>query len=582
MNSSNETAGIKMIKEKMHMFQNKLEELSVSERNGKVKCFISVGYQSERAAVFTGIGNNKSTAFKMAQDRAVKHIKTKSENPPWLKADFVVMEKRLARSEFLELASTIKRYYFKYGIAFDELYNIAFLHQEVNGACLLKYTEQERNKPKPSPDTLELAGISVDTDSTKTIAEINWGNVNHYLKTVRGQSLVLGDSVLNDVIIFETKSYFYDEEEFFELEEAELSTARRKISALSPEFLKDLLFKSSRYLANTVQDNGRFIYGYFSCFNKKISSYNVVRHALSVYSLSETYLVTKDEALLEPIRKSFAYLIGKYIYTVNDCAFVVEFDNNDEIKLGGLGVTVLAIVKYLEIFNEENEYLQVLRQIGNGIRYMQNEETGQFTHVLRFPGLEIVDQFRIVYYSGEAAFALMRIYSIDKNEVWLNSVKKAFEYFFAHDYWRNYDHWLAYCTNELAAVVPEDRYFIFGLKNAFNNLDFMMNRITTWATFLELLSAADAMVKNIKACGKEKLLEGYDLSKFKTTLHIRANRQLDGVFFPEHAMYFKSPETILYGAFIRHHIFRVRNDDVAHHLSGYCHYLTDILLSDDQ
>jgi len=72
------------------------------------------------------------------------------------------------------------------------------------------------------------------------------------------------------------------------------------------------------------------------------------------------------------------------------------------------------------------------------------------------------------------------------------------------------------------------------------------------------------------------LLDGYDLDRFYEVIKLRAERLLNGIFFPEHAMYFKSPETILYGSFIKHHMFRVRNDDVAQHLLGYCYYLYDI------
>ena len=209
-----------------------------------------------------------------------------------------------------------------------------------------------------------------------------------------------------------------------------------------------------------------------------------MRHALGVYSLSETYLVTKDQTLIEPIRKSLAYLVETYIYTIKGYSFVVDYESDHEIKLGGLGVAVLAIVKYLEIFDEKEIYLPLLKQIGKGIRYMQDEITGRFTHVLHFPDLEVVERFRIVYYSGEAAFALMRIYSVDKSDLWLETVQKAFDYFIENEYLKNSDHWLAYCTNELTAVIPEDRYFEFGLKNTFYNLNYIMKRITTWATFL--------------------------------------------------------------------------------------------------
>jgi len=571
------TLDTKSILEKLSILkQNVIDDIDVKE-NEKIKCFISVGYKHSRAVVFAGVGNTKDSAFKSAQDRALKFIKTQGAEPPWLKLDVVTMEKSLTIDEFLSLASLIKKFYFKYGISFDEMYNNAFLHQEVNAGALIKYSDSEKLAPKPNVEIAELVGRSYDATSRQVKAEINYTNINTYLRTVRGQVPTISGTDVTEIIIFETKSWFFDEEQLFEMDDEELCISRRKIDNLSADMTKDLLVKISRYLISTVEDNGRFIYGYFSCYNKVISTYNCVRHALGVYSLCETYLVTKDEELLEPIKKSFKYLIEKFIYEVDEYAFVVEFESSKEIKLGALGVTILAIAKYLEIFDEKDEYLPLLQRIGNAICYMQNPVTGQFTHVLRYPDLEVIEKFRIVYYSGEAAFALMRIYALDKNERWLKTVHKAFDYFIQHNYWRNYDHWLAYCTNELTAISPDDRYFEFGLKNAFSNLDFIEKRITTWATFLEMLTASNTMIKNIYANDKSYLLENYDVNRLYRVMKIRAERLLDGIFFPEHAMYFKSPETILYGSFIRHHTFRVRNDDVAHHLSGYCHYLTDVL-----
>ena len=173
---------------------------------------------------------------------------------------------------------------------------------------------------------------------------------------------------------------------------------------------------------------------------------------------------------------------------------------------------------------------------------------------------------------GEATFSLLRLYAIDKEERWLDEVKKSFEYFMKNDYWNHHDHWLSYAVNELAIYEPKDEYFQFGLKNCFGRLDFIYHRDTTYPTFLELSMAAYQMVKKMKELGKEDLLEGYDYNFLVATIDHRAEYQRTGFFYPEVAMYMKQPGLILHGFFIRHHSLRVRIDDVEHYLSGYCQY----------
>src|SRR5699024_2084900 len=179
---------------------------------------------------------------------------------------------------------------------------------------------------------------------------------------------------------------------------------------------------------------------------------------------------------------------------------------------------------------------------------------------------------RIIYYEGEAIFSLLRLYAIDKEEVWLNEVKDTFDYFIANDYWKHHDHWLSYAANELTLYDQDDKYFIFGLKNCNDRLDFIYHRETTYPTFLELTMAAYKMVHRIKEAGKEDLLEHIDETFLEKTIDRRAEYQRVGFFYPEVAMYMKDPSLILDGFFIRHHSFRVRIDDVEHYLSGYCQY----------
>jgi hypothetical protein len=151
--------------------------------------------------------------------------------------------------------------------------------------------------------------------------------------------------------------------------------------------------------------------------------------------------------------------------------------------------------------------------------------------------------------------------------------KKAFEYFINEKYWRTGDHWLSYCSNELIKYAPDRKYIEFNLMNASGKLDFCLTRETTYPTLLELLLATNNTIQRMKRDGMQlDLLDAFDEIKFEKAIEHRVSYQLNGLFFPELAMYYKAPSKILWAFYIRHHSFRSRIDDNEHYISGYANY----------
>lgn len=118
-----------------------------------------------------------------------------------------------------------------------------------------------------------------------------------------------------------------------------------------------------------------------------------------------------------------------------------------------------------------------------------------------------------------------------------------------------------------------EKYYEFGIQNVSSYLDYIQQRETTYPTFLEMLMATYHLVEKAKKTGYSELVkENLDEEKFIKTIHIRADYERTGYFYPEIAMYFKNPAKILNSFFIKHHGYRVRIDDIEHYLSGYVQY----------
>lgn len=555
------------LKEKLNILKEKIQQQEelVSENMGdhfgktpKYVIFISASDGKSRATVCKGIGNNIETSWKNAIDIFNKRIKSLELVPIWIKADIINDIQSFTYKSFIEHVSLIKTNYFRDGIAFDSMLNVAFLEQEIN------------------------ANVFIDQNKEGQGKKLIWKNINFYLKNNLLMKYPIEEQSVQNVYTFTTLGFFLDETGCYELNHEWLNNGRRVIEKIDKDLLYKIIDNASTFLTKQVYEDGKFRYGYFPCFNKEVPEYNILRHASTTYSMIEAFEITKDQSLEKAIKSALEYLLHQGIEYLPDSngherAFVIERAHGNEIKLGANAAAILAFSKYTVVFND-NKYLDVMKKLAEGVEYFQDKEDGSYVHVLNYPDLEIKERKRVIYYDGEATFALMRLYGIDQDERWLGIAVKAFDYFLANKYWKHSDHWLSYCSNELIQHRPDSKYVEFNLKNAEGILDFCLTRETTYPTLLELLMATYKLIKKMKEEGiYPEALETFSEEKFIAAMEHRVEHQLNGLFFPEVAMYYKVPENILWAFYIRHHSFRARIDDIEHNISGYCNYYHMVL-----
>ncbi|RZF50232.1 hypothetical protein EXE30_13565 [Acinetobacter halotolerans] len=202
---------------------------------------------------------------------------------------------------------------------------------------------------------------------------------------------------------------------------------------------------------------------------------------------------------------------------------------------GGNAAAILMLYKYQEITNIK----LMLKKIANEILSMINKN-GETTHVLEYTNLEIKEKFRIAYYDGEAALALLRLYQINNNELLLKTVKLMFEIFISKSYEKHHDHWLSYCTNELTKICPDEKYYIFGIRNYLNHMDFIKNKKTAYTNFLEMMISTYKIVRRLNIQGHNKLFELSKFEELNSLINLRVEFQRTEFFYLEITMYMKN------------------------------------------
>ena len=469
----------------------------------------------------------------------------------WLRVDMVDQVRIMPWQGLQQALLRVKRNYFRHGLAFDPGFRWAFTEQELNANAML------------------YGGGS------KAHAVVNIAHFRRYGRQRHGPEFKLPLTPDTPVYLLGMTGVFCGADGVVHKLIGQGPDVGRREVVLQTGEVRALIESAAGHLVRQVLPSGRFIYGYFPCFDRQIASYNTLRHASTTYAMAEAWGLTRDAALRDAMERALSYLTEglierRHLPDGRQAAFVV--DTGGEIKLGGNAAAILALVQHAEVTGV-NAHAGLMALLAEGIAFMQDRQSGGFSHVLHASDLSIKEQHRIIYYDGEAAFALCRLYAFDGDPRWLQVVERAFEHFIAEQHWRAHDHWLAYAVNELTKYRPEEKYFRFGVQNVAGHLDFVLKRQTTFPTLLELMLAAQRMLDRLQTMPElSHLLDDIDQVKFARALTHRANHLLNGFFWPEMAMFFKRPESISGSFFIRHQSFRVRIDDIEHYLSGYVAY----------
>ncbi len=519
-----------------------LGDLTASLCESQYIIFFSICDTHNRATVINGKGITIKEAWQSAAKETRRFVQSENYDPVWVKVDIVVESEAIKTSDLSKKTKNLYDNYFRKGIALDNSFSTAFLEAEINSNKIIDYDN----------NTLDL------------------NNMNKYLS---GQNRETLSAIPEQLILFSCLGFLCDENNLvWELSAAEQDYGRRIQEVVDKNLVMGLISTSSQFLANWVQDDGRFIYGYYPTYDNKIDNYNILRHTGTIWSLIAHYKTTRDETLIPKIESTTNLLVSDYMeYPKDDIAFVVE-RKSDEVKLGGNGIAVVMLIDYMEQLGND-KYKELATRLGNGILSLQDAQSGQFYHVLNAEDYSLKDENRTVYYDGEATFALIKLYGLTRDEKYLNGAKKAIDYFIANNYAQYRDHWVAYSMNEITKYAPEERYYAFALQNANENLDTISTKMRSTPTYLELLMATFSTYDRIKQNNiSVEYMKQFNEKYFLDTINKRVRHQLNGYMYPEYAMYLKKPDRIVNTFYIRDDGFRIRIDDVQHFIGGYYAY----------
>ena len=511
--------------------------------------FFSYGMPDQRCKVWSTYADDAKTTINRTLKFVDQYIEKNRVLPEFLKFDVVTkIEKKQWASVLQEIDKQMHNNHYRKGISFDEKFTVCFLEQEIYGRAIIRGLVY--NKPN-----------FVDQANLNSTIKMKYPNLKVQYDIEK----------IEEIWVFDTKAAYFENGDFIELHGIGPFNGVRIQQGDKKQHVKEIIQANARFLHDQIKESGQFVYGYNAAYARELKGYNTVRHCTSLYALLETLEVENNKAYLIKIQKGMQFAIHQFYKKVGDLAFMIDgSEGNHEIKMGANAAAIFMFAKYQELTGDDS-YQKYAEALASGILSMIDEQ-GETTHVLKYPSLEEKEKFRIVYYDGEAALGLLRLYQLNQDPILLDTVRLMFEHFIAKKYDKYHDHWLSYCANELTKIDPQEKYFQFGLNNYLKHMSFINERKTAYATFLEMMMSAYKMVKRLKEQGYETLYESARFEELKELIEWRVEYQRTGFFYPEVAMYTAEPSKILNAFYVRHDRFRARIDDQEHNLSGYIAY----------
>lgn len=382
-------------------------------------------------------------------------------------------------------------------------------------------------------------------------------NINKYFKTKN----IITEMNFNKIIIFSTKSMLLNNI----IIPLEFSEGFHVQNRCNHKLIADTLSKAATKLLNMTYSTGKFIYGINALTGEKYTNYNVLRHAGSIWALINTKDYIDDPEVESKIDKLIQYLIDEYLIEKRNKAFLYRNDKKDGFSIGSCGLMLLLLADYQIYFNND-KYMELAKKVANGIISMQQPNGHYFQ--LYDNNFELSDQFICEYYVGETTLGLIKMYSITKEQKYLDSVIDALDYYISINFEKYNDHWMAYTLAEITKYVQDEKIVKFAIKNVTEK---QKNRFCP--SRLEGNMQLYKFYHQIKLSNSFKeLLEEFPIEQVESNINFYVKTLMSYFIGKETAIYTKKTKRSLYGFFCPTDSNRMRIDDIQHSIMGLKNY----------
>ncbi len=247
-----------------------------------------------------------------------------------------------------------------------------------------------------------------------------------------------------------------------------------------PDSLAQSTVWAADYLISSVAADGEIRYNYRPARDRDGGGYNVLRHGGTTYSILQAYDRTKYRPYLVAAETAMNWLMRERSETRrrsgpfledSEVFFVYSRAEGKTIKLGGAGLALVMIDQYVEVTGNEEKYLEQARGYARFIVSRQGEDGEFIYHDPYVDGTTVKNQTS-PYYPGEAILGLIRLYSYDRNPLWLETAVRGADWLIdTRDKGKDEtrlanDHWLMIALSYLYQYTKDERYLTHSLNLA--------------------------------------------------------------------------------------------------------------------
>jgi hypothetical protein len=197
--------------------------------------------------------------------------------------------------------------------------------------------------------------------------------------------------------------------------------------------------------------------------------YSMPRHAGTTYFLAELYRITKEPWLREPIERAFGHL--SELLAAGHCGgrlpdgteFDCVLDRGEKVsQLGSTALAVVALAEYQRATGD-TRYVPLATKLAAFLLWMQRAD-GSFRHIYDPRRRAPDESSQQLYYTGESALALARMYALTGDARYAAGAERALDWlvgwydFFAGGFFYGEEHWTCIAAEAIWPAVKKPAY----------------------------------------------------------------------------------------------------------------------------